>query len=281
MILVTGAAGKTGRAVLQALARRGQPARAWLRRPEQGEDRLAADAVVGDLEDARLWMEACRGIDAIYLICPNMYRCELEVSRLAMRAAQGAGVKRIVYHSVLHPQTEEMPHHWQKLRVEEEIFRSGLPFTIVQPCAYMQNVLAYKEEIEATGRYSVPYDVEARFALVDLDDVAQAATRVLTESGHEGAVYELGGPANLSSVEIAQGLAERLGRPVEAVETPLEAWKRTARAGGTPSETVGWLAAMFGYYNRYGLIGNGNVLGWLLERPPTSLAQFMARTLTD
>ncbi len=281
MILVTGAAGKTGRAVLQALARRGRQARAWLRRPEQGEDRLSADTVVGDLEDARLWMEACRGIDSIYLICPNMYARELEVSRLAMRAAREAGVKRIVYHSVLHPQTEEMPHHWQKLRVEEEIFRSGLPFTIVQPCAYMQNVLAYKEEIEATGRYSVPYDVEARFALVDLDDVAQAAARVLTESGHEGAVYELAGPANLSSVEIAQSLAEGLGRQVEAVETPLEAWKCTARAGGMPSETVGWLAAMFGYYDRYGLVGNGNVLGWLLERTPTSLAQFMERTFTD
>ena len=139
MILVTGAAGKTGKAVLQALAQTGQSVRAWLRRPEQAQDLPIADTIVGDLEDSRLWREACGGIDALYLICPNMYRHELQVGKLALQAAQQAGVERFVYHSVLHPQTEKMPHHWQKLRVEEEIFRSGLPFTILQPCAYMQN----------------------------------------------------------------------------------------------------------------------------------------------
>ena len=175
MILVTGAAGKTGKAVLQALAQTGQSVRAWLRRPEQAQDLPIADAIVGDLEDSRLWREACGGIDALYLICPNMYPREFQVGRLALQAARRAGVERFVYHSVLHPQTEEMPHHWQKLRVEEEIFRSGLPFTILQPCAYMQNLLAYREQIAATGRYAVPYSVHARFALVDLADVAQAA----------------------------------------------------------------------------------------------------------
>ena len=78
---------------------------------------------------------------------------------MAMEAARTAGVKRFVYHSVLHPQTEEMPHHWQKLRVEEEIFRGGLPFTILQPCAYMQNVVAYLDDIVMKGRYVVPYSI--------------------------------------------------------------------------------------------------------------------------
>ena len=277
MILVTGAAGKTGKAVLQALAQTGQPVRAWLRRPEQAQDLPIADAIVGDLEDSCLWREACFGIDALYLICPNMYPREFQVGRLALQAARRAGVERFVYHSVLHPQTEEMPHHWQKLRVEEEIFRSALPFTILQPCAYMQNVLAYREQIATTGRYAIPYNVHARFALVDLADVAQAAARVLTESGHAGAIYELAGPANLSSQEIAQTLAGRLQRPVEAVQTPLERWERSANASGMPSESIEALVAMFRYYDRYGLIGNGNVLGWLLGRRPTSLSQFAAR----
>ena len=277
MILVTGAAGKTGKAVLQALAQTGQPVRAWLRRPEQAQDLPIADAIVGDLEDSCLWREACFGIDALYLICPNMYPREFQVGRLALQAARRAGVERFVYHSVLHPQTEEMPHHWQKLRVEEEIFRSALPFTVLQPCAYMQNVLAYREQIATIGRYAIPYNVHARFALVDLADVAQAAARVLTESGHAGAIYELAGPANLSSQEIAQTLAGRLQRPVEAVQTPLERWERSANASGMPSESIEALVAMFRYYDRYGLIGNGNVLGWLLGRLPTSLSQFAAR----
>ncbi|MXX26568.1 MAG: NAD(P)H-binding protein [Caldilineaceae bacterium SB0668_bin_21] len=279
MILVTGAAGKTGRAVLEALAQTGRPARAWLRRSEQANDLPATDTVVGDLADARLWKEACLGVDALYLICPNMYPGELEVGRLAMEAARTAGVKRIVYHSVLHPQTEEMPHHWQKLRVEEEIFRGGLPYTILQPCAYMQNALAYVDEIATEGRFVVPYSVQARFALVDLVDVALTAARVLTKAGHDGAIYELAGPANLSSEEIAQAFSHRLQRPVEAVETQLEKWESSASASGMPSETIEYLAAMFRYYDRYGLIGNGNVLGWLLGRPPTSFSQFVTRVV--
>ncbi len=56
------------------------------------------------------------------------------------KSSQETALSHFVYHSVLHPQTEEMPHHWQKLRVEESLFRTHLPFTILQPCAYMQNL---------------------------------------------------------------------------------------------------------------------------------------------
>ena len=280
MILVTGAAGKTGKAVLDALAKADRPARAWLRRPEQAQDVMAATTVVGDLEDSSLWREACRGIEALYLICPNMHPREIQIARMAIQAAHRGGVKRFVYHSVLHPQTEEMPHHWQKLRVEEEIFRSGLPFTILQPCAYMQNLLAYRQQIESGGIYPVPYSVRSRFALVDLADVALAAARILTEEGHAGAIYELSGPANLSSEELAQTLADRIGRKVEAVQTPLDEWESAAAAAGITRESIRSLTAMFRYYDRHGLVGNGNVLGWLLGRRPTSFKQFAARTFS-
>ncbi len=280
MILVTGAAGKTGKAVLDALAKTDRPARAWLRRPEQAQDVMAATTVVGDLEDSGLWREACRGIEALYLICPNMHPREFQIARMAIQAAHRGGVKRFVYHSVLHPQTEEMPHHWQKLRVEEEIFRSGLPFTILQPCAYMQNLLAYRQQIESGGIYPVPYSVRSRFALVDLDDVALAAARILTEEGHAGAIYELSGPANLSSEELAQTLADRMGRKVQAVQTPLDEWESAAAAAGIPGESIRSLSAMFRYYDRHGLVGNGKVLGWLLGRRPTSFRQFAALTFS-
>lgn len=278
MILVTGAGGKTGKAVIKALDQAGQPVRAWLRRPEQVEEIPEIESIVGDMEDPTLWRRACRDVEALYLICPNMHARELEIGRLALRAAQAAGVSRFVYHSVLHPQTEDMPHHWQKLRVEEMIFRSGLPFTILQPCAYMQNILAFRSAIAMAGTYLVPYDVRARFALVDLEDVAQAAAGVLTRPGHDSAIYELAGPDNLSSTEIAQHLSDHLEGPVEAVRLPLERWRKTAEEGGSSAATIESLAAMFRYYDAYGLAGNGNVLGWLLGRRPTSLAQFMERS---
>jgi uncharacterized protein YbjT (DUF2867 family) len=274
MILVTGAGGKTGRAVIQALAARGEPVRAYLRRVAQSD---ASEAMVGDLHDAAQLQAACQGVRAVYHICPNMHPDEVTIGRALIAAAQAAGVERLVYHSVLHPQTEAMPHHWNKLRVEEMIFESGLPYTILQPTAYMQNLLAGWRAIREQGRYAVPYPVASRLSLVDLPDVGAAAARVLAEPGHLGATYELAGTPPLAQTEVATILGEVLGRSVYAEEIHLADWEQSARAGGLGDYAIDTLLKMFRYYARHGLIGNPNVLHWLLGRPPTTLAEFVQR----
>jgi NAD(P)H dehydrogenase (quinone) len=280
MILVTGAGGKTGKAVVRALAAAGAAARVFVRRAEL-EPTLracgAAEVVVGDLRSGADLERAARGVQAIYHICPNVHPDEVSIGRAAIAAAQAAQVEHFVFHSVLHPQTEAMPHHWHKLRVEEAIFTSGLPFTILQPAPYMQNVLAGWPAITGRGVYTVPYPTQTRLSLVDLDDVAQAAAKVLVDPGHQGAVYELAGTSPMSQEEVAAGLAEGLGRPVAAVAEPVAAWEQRARAGGLGEAQIATLLQMFDYYARYGLPGNPNVLGWLLGRPPTTFAAFAAR----
>jgi uncharacterized protein YbjT (DUF2867 family) len=280
MILITGAAGKTGRAVLQALARRGAVVRALVRRSEQRaavQNAGATEVVIGDLEDGRALHQAMQGARACYHLCPNMHPDELTIGQRVVRAAQVAGVGHFVYHSVLHPQTEAMPHHWQKLRVEELLFSSGLPFTILQPTAYMQNILAGWPAIRRQGIYAVPYPVESRLSLVDLEDVGEAAATVLSEPGHAGATYELVGTAPLTQLQVATVLTEQLGGLVVAQETPLSDWERNARAIGLGDYAVTTLLQMFRYYAAYGLVGNPNALRWLLGRAPTTLAEFVAR----
>jgi len=283
MILVTGAGGKTGKAVVRALAAVGAPARAFVRRAEL-EPTLracgAVEVVVGDLRSRDDLERAARGVQAIYHICPNVHPDEVAIGRAAVAAAQAAQVEHFVFHSVLHPQTEAMPHHWHKLRVEEVIFASGLPFTILQPAPYMQNVLASWSAITGRGVYTVPYPTQTRLSLIDLDDVAQAAAKVLVDPGHRGAVYELAGTPPMSQVEVAAGLAQGLGRPVAAVAEPAAAWEQRAQAGGLGEPQIATLFQMFDYYARYGLPGNPNVLGWLLGRPPTTFAAFAARMAT-
>ena len=128
---------------------------------------------------------------------------ELEIGRSVIAAARTADLRRFVFHSVLHPQTAEMAHHWQKMRVEALLFRSGLDFTILQPAAYMQNVLAGRDLITARGEYRVPYALSTRIGMVDLLDVAEVAARVLSEDGHAGATYELATGERLSQHEVA------------------------------------------------------------------------------
>lgn len=284
MILVTGAAGKTGRAVIRALGARGEPVRALVHRPEQAralEELGAQEVVAGDMRAQATLEEAALGIRAVYHICPNVSPDEVAIGRAVLAAARGAGVEHLVYHSVLHPQTEAMPHHWRKLRVEELIFESGLPFTILQPAAYMQNVLAHWERIRVDGVYPVPYDVEARISIVDLEDVAETAATILCEAGHQGATYELAGPEPLSQVEVAAILGNVLGRPVRAEVVPLDAWERDARSSGVGEYEVGTLLKMFRYYDAFGFVGNTRVLGWLLGRPPVMFEAFVERFTSD
>jgi len=283
MILVTGAGGKTGRAVIKALAARGESVRAFVHR----EDHVsavkalgAAEAAVGDIHDEAALRRAMEGARAVYHICPNVNPDEVAIGRAAISAARVAGVQQFVFHSVLHPQAEAMPHHWNKLRVEESLFESGLPFTILQPTAYMQNTLATWDDI-LNGEYVAPYPVETRLSLVDLNDVAEAASTVLTESGHAGATYELVGTPAMTQMEVAEVFSQQFGYPVRAKAMSVETWERQARMAGMGQYQVETLVKIFRYYERYSLCGSPNVLGWLLRRPPTSFPVFVERMVRE
>jgi uncharacterized protein YbjT (DUF2867 family) len=280
MILITGAGGKTGNAVLKALVARGAPVRAFVRSSAH-EAALRAmgvsEVVAGEMADPRSLSEAMRGTDAVYHICPNVSPHEVAFAKALIAAATNIGALRLVYHSVLHPQIEAMPHHWNKLRVEEMLLSSALDITILQPTAYMQNSLAEWDRMVSDGIYRVPYPIETRLSLVDLDDVAEAAAVVLTSDSHSGASYELVGTPPLSQIEITQIFGHALNKAVRAEAETVEAWEQRARSAGMDDYSRETLIKMFRAYAHDGLKGNPNVLGWLLGRPPTSFASFAVR----
>lgn len=280
MILVTGAGGKTGKAIMKRLAAGHEPVRALAFHRDQTAELTelgASEIVVGDMRDRDFMHSVLTGVRAVYHICPNVNPDEVVMAENALAAAHVAGVEHFVYHSVLHPQVEAMPHHWLKMRVEERLFTAGIPFTILQPAPYMQNVLAYWEAIVHQGEYMLPYSPAAPLSMVDLGDVAAAAARVLTEPGHAGAIYELAGPEALSTYEVAQILSRVVGREVRAGQIELGEWERRARGSQMGAYAVETLLAMFKYYDRYGLVGNSHVLEWLLGRPPTRFEDFIAQ----
>jgi len=280
MILVTGAAGKTGTAVVKALAARGARVRALVRRAESAtavKALGAAEVVTGSFDDSGALARAAAGARAIYHICPNVSRDEIAFARNVVAAAQAQHVSRLVYHSVLHPQIEAMPHHWAKMRVEEMLFASGLELTILQPGAYMQNILAAWRGVLDDGVFRVPYPVETRLSLVDLSDLADAAAVVLMNDGHAGATYEIAGTGPLSQTEVAAAIGVVLGRTVRAEAETIDAWEARARAAGVGDQERATLAAMFRYYAQHGLAGNPNTLRWLLGRAPHDLPEFLGR----
>jgi len=280
MILITGAGGKTGRALIQALIRRGSELRALVRRPEQiapTHELGAQEVISGDMQDPASLQKALLGVKSVYHICPNLYLHEISIGRSIIQASRDAGVTHFVYHSVMHPHTEKMPHHWQKMRVEELLFESGLPFSILQPCVYMQNIRGYWEQITTQGVYAVPYPPQTHISVVDLEDVAEAAAIVLTQAAHESAIYELAGPHPISQAEMAEILSQKLNRSVRAEQIPLDEWKRKASATGLGHYAIETLYKMFGYYTQFGLTGNPHVLEWLLGRKARTFDEFVAK----
>lgn len=281
MILITGAGGKTGKALLQALSK-AESVCALVHREEHvsiAQSFGAEKVTVGDLRDAAIIRSAIRAARAVYHICPNMSPDEIVIGKLVIGEAQREGVEHFVYHSVLHPQTEKMNHHWQKLRVEEMLLESSLPFTILQPAPYMQNLLAGWKSIVEEGVLRVPYSVHAKFSFIDLEDLARVAAIILTEPGHTNSIYELASTSQLSYVDVANVFEQVLNRPVRAEQEEIGEW--SSRVNELSPYALENLIKMFEYYDQWGLMGNPNVLRWLLKREPTTLEQFIERVAKE
>lgn len=257
-IAVISGRGKTGRAVVSALADVGARARA-LGRAER-PDLVAA-------------LAGCR---AVYLMAPNMAPDEPGLVTEVLAAARAVGVARVVYHSVAAPYAPLMPHHLNKAVGEDLVRRSGIGWTILQPCAYVQNVLPGLQG-EDPG-VDVAYDLDAPFGLVDVEDVAQVAATVLTGAEHVGATYELGGPDLVGMRDVATIAQEVLSRPVRVQRISEQAWAVGPAAGLDPRERD-WLLAMFAYYDQYGLPSRPQTLATLLGRPPRDVRAVLLRDL--
>jgi uncharacterized protein YbjT (DUF2867 family) len=277
MILITGAGGKTGRTLIKTLSNVGSVC-AFVHRDEAVsvvKALGAAKVIVGDLHDETAIRSAMQGVRSVYHICPNMNPEEDEIGKLIIEVARESRVEHFVFHSVLHPQAEKIPHHWQKLRVEERIFESGIPFTILQPAPYMQNWLAGWKSIVEDGILHIPYSVHSKFSFVDLEDIAEVAKIVLTEPNHKNATYELAGTGPMSHAEVVEIFGRVLKHKVQAERQEISDWN--FRAKGMSEFGVENLVKMFEYYDQWGLMGNTNVLKWLLKREPTSIESFVQR----
>jgi uncharacterized protein YbjT (DUF2867 family) len=282
MILVTAANGRTGRSVIRALARKGARVRAF--DIEEAVETLAgqgADEVcVGDLLDSQDVARAMSGVQTVIHIGPPMHPREAEMGHQVVTEARRSGVRHLVQFSVTHPQLEPLLNHQAKLAVERVVLLSRLPFTILQPMHYMQNIDI--PTVVATGLLLQPYALNARLAHVDLEDVAEVAAAVVGDPDrHRYATYELCGTDFCTANELAEIVTRVSGRPVTAQQVAgPNAGGDTTGVSEEEDHRHDALARLFEHYGRYGITGNPNVLAWLLERPPTRFEQYVRRSLT-
>ena len=219
MVLVFGAAGTCGAAVVRALVRNGAKVRGFVRtatRAQTARDAGASEVVVGDLRDVASVDAALDSVRAVYYVAPRFIADEASIGRMVIQAATRAGIERLVYQSVMHSNARAMLHHEAKREVEEALYESALDFTILQTARMMHNITPAWHNIARSGTYVEPFSSDVPIADVDYDDVAEAAAIALTRDGFGKATFELCADGMLNRHQRASLLSTAMGRPVQA-----------------------------------------------------------------
>lgn len=278
-VAVTGAGGKTGRHVIDALATAGHAVRALVRDAARAKDLRGlgdVEVVTGDQTIVADLVRLLDGCEAVCHIPPNLHPDEVGMATALVAAAHEVGTSRVVYHSVLHPQCETMPHHWDKAGVESLLLASGLETVFLQPAPYIQNLHPYLDAARRGEPVVFPYGAHARLSMVDLADVGAAVAAVVAGGDHVGGAYQLCSPDRLTAGEAWARAAEALGvDPTYHSVTPAR-WRATTGAD-LPELAATRLERMFEHYDRYGLVGSPRPLADLLGRPAVTLDEHLAR----
>jgi uncharacterized protein YbjT (DUF2867 family) len=272
-ILVTGATGNTGRAVLEALTGRGVPVRAMVRR-ETDRDGMPAgvEAAVADFDDAASVAAALQGAGQAYLVTPSSERAGSQQRRFADLAAQ-AGVGHLVVLSQL-ASDEESPVRFLRYHgeVEKHVRGLGIGYTFLRPNLFFQGLLAFAGPISAEGRFYAPIG-EAKVSAIDVRDIAAVAAITLTEAGHEGATYTLTGPAAITHQDIAAALSAALGRDISFADVAPGAFAANL-SGILPPWQVDGLLEDYAHYRRGEAAAVTTTVADITGRPAGDIGRF-------
>lgn len=281
-ILITGANGMTGRAVMAALRGRGARVRAMASRHASAlalREAGADETAIARFDDVASLAAAMEGIDTVFHVPPRMKPQEVDNGLNVIAAARAAGARVIALHSVINSQVQAIDFHNHKRLVEEAAITSGLPWIIFQPTNYMQNVAWNWDRMLSHGEFVFPYSAEVKVSWLDLDDYAQGVARALTEPGFEYGVYEAASVRQpLTRHQLAATWSQVLGRTIRALAMPLGDYMVLPHWQGRDPREMALLRTMFEEFDRHGAPGgNWHVLAMLLGREPTSYEAFAKR----
>jgi len=276
MILVTGASGTAGREVLRAVAKSGAKHRAMYRSAaEAAKAPPGTETVVADFAKKETLGPALRGVSSVYLVCgpvPDLVKLESNM----VDACVQAGVTHLVLNSALGAgdYNKSFPS-WHR-KVEDKLRGTTLSWTILRPNSFHQNTVTYyAPSIRAQGVFYSSLG-NSRMSYIDVRDVATAVAKTLDGKEHSGKIYELNGPEALTASEVAGKIARHSGRPVQYVDIPMEAQRKSMLDLHMPEWQVTALLDLQQYY----VNGKGgeveDSLQSLLGRAPITMDEFLS-----
>jgi uncharacterized protein YbjT (DUF2867 family) len=274
-LAITGATGRLGGRVARRLAAAGVPQRLIVRDAGRAPDLPAASLAVAEYGDGAAARAALDGVSTLFMVSASESPDRAAEHRTFVDAAVAAGVERIVYISYYGAAPDATFTHARLHHETEEYLRStGLATVMLRDNLYLDFMTAL---VGDDGVIRGPAG-DGRVSAVAQDDIADAAVAVLRDpAGHDGRVYDLTGPEELTMTEVAGILSSHLGREVRYVEESVEeAYASRAHYGAPDWEVDAWVST-------YTAIAAGEMAGVspdvpeLTGHPATTLAELLAR----
>ncbi|MGE5479511.1 MAG: NmrA family NAD(P)-binding protein [Chloroflexota bacterium] len=273
-IIVVGASGSVGWAVLESLLKRGAEAVAAARNIDELQDfqKRGLECRHLDITDSYTWAEAMNGVDKIFLIRPSrLFNVRRDMEPF-LEFLSDQNLTQAVFLSIQGADKDpQLPHS----KIEQFIIRRWIPYTFLRPSLFMQNLIEiHRNEIKSDNILFIPsYSKKASY--IDIRDLAEAAAVTLTEDGHLSKTYELTGAESTSYENIAKELSNALGRQIMYKNPSIPEFLWVKRNEEHPLSYV--IAALA--YNELAKAGKTeasvSTLERLIGRKPTTLSEFI------
>jgi NAD(P)H dehydrogenase (quinone) len=273
---VTGATGQLGRLVVENLKEKvaAETIVALVRTPEKATV-LGVEVRAFDYTKTENLVASLHGIDKLLLISGNEIGQRLPQHKAVIAAAKQAGVKQIVYTSILHADSSPLSLAVEHLGTEVAIKESGVTYTILRNGWYTENYTGSAKGAIGAGAF-IGNAGEGKISSAARADFAEAAAVVLAGRGHEGKTYELAGDEAYTLAELAAEISRQSGKTIPYNNLTETQYADILKSFGLPDGLAGMLANSDTGASKGGLFDDSHTLSTLIGRPTTPLAKVVA-----
>ena len=276
---VTGATGQLGRLVIESLKQKvaTETIIALVRTPSKAAD-LGVEARAFEYTQPEALVSSLQGIDKLLLISGNEIGQRLPQHKAVITAAKQAGVKQIVYTSILHADSSPLSLAGEHLETEVALKEAGVTYTILRNGWYTENYTGSAKGAIGAGAF-IGNAGDGKIASAARADYAEAAALVLTGKGHENKTYELAGDEAYTLTELAAEISKQSGKTIPYNNLTEEQYAGILKGFGLPDGLAEMLADSDTGASKGGLFDDSHVLSALIGRPTTPLAKVIAEAI--
>jgi len=276
---VTGATGHLGRIVIEKLKGKlaSESIVALVRSPQKAAD-LSVEVREFDYTRPEKLADSLKGIDNLLLISGNEVGQRAVQHKNVIDAAKKAGIKWIVYTSLLHADTSTLSLADEHLATEKALKDSGIKYTILRNGWYTENYTGSIQGALAGGVF-VGSAGSGKISSAPRADYAEAAVTVLTTGNHQGKTYELSGDDSYTLTDLAAEISRQSGKNVVYKNLTESEYADTLKSFGVPEGFAYAIAGWDTSASKGDLFDNSHQLSRLIGRSTTSLSSVVKDAL--